>query len=146
VLAGHSYGGPVIARLAVDHPDKVGGVVMVAAALDPALEKIKIIQYVARWPLVRLVVPRMLAHCNEELIPLKSELLQLQPLLKQLSVPVAIVHGTCDKLVPFANVDFMHKTFPENTIIHQAILQGVGHFLPWNNYEEILSAVEVFYQ
>ncbi len=38
ILIGHSYGGPLIARMAMDFPELVDGLVIVAGSIDPALE------------------------------------------------------------------------------------------------------------
>jgi pimeloyl-ACP methyl ester carboxylesterase len=40
-LCGHSYGGPVVAKLAADAPNLFKTVVITAGAIDPALEKKK---------------------------------------------------------------------------------------------------------
>ena len=38
ILVGHSLGGPIIAAAAANYPDKIGGIIIVAGALDPAQE------------------------------------------------------------------------------------------------------------
>mgnify|MGYP006422752319 CR=1 FL=1 len=38
ILVGHSCGGPVALRAAVEYPDLVGGVVLVAGATDPYMQ------------------------------------------------------------------------------------------------------------
>ena len=40
VFLGHSFGGPVIARIAMDHSDLVSGLVFAAASVDPELETV----------------------------------------------------------------------------------------------------------
>jgi pimeloyl-ACP methyl ester carboxylesterase len=40
ILVGHSLGAPIIALLAAGHPDQVGGLILLAGALDPARERI----------------------------------------------------------------------------------------------------------
>jgi pimeloyl-ACP methyl ester carboxylesterase len=40
LLLGHSLGGPIVARVAADHPERVAAVVLLAASLDPAQEAI----------------------------------------------------------------------------------------------------------
>jgi len=37
VIAGYSYGGPLALQVAVDFPDRVEGLVLVASAADPEL-------------------------------------------------------------------------------------------------------------
>jgi pimeloyl-ACP methyl ester carboxylesterase len=39
ILVVHSMGGPVAARIAMDYPNEVGGLILVAPSIDPALEK-----------------------------------------------------------------------------------------------------------
>ena len=39
MLIGHSLGGPVIARMAMDYPDAYQGLIFVAASIDPEMEK-----------------------------------------------------------------------------------------------------------
>lgn len=41
ILIGHSYGGPLIARMAMDYTQNYEGLIFVAAAVDPELEKMK---------------------------------------------------------------------------------------------------------
>ena len=40
ILVGHSYGGPVIAQMAMSYPEKIAGLVFVASSVSPDLEKI----------------------------------------------------------------------------------------------------------
>ncbi len=39
ILVGHSLGGPVIARTAMDYPDLVDGLILVGGSIDPEMEK-----------------------------------------------------------------------------------------------------------
>jgi pimeloyl-ACP methyl ester carboxylesterase len=38
ILVGHSLGGPLIARMAIEHPDLIDGLIIVAGSIDPELE------------------------------------------------------------------------------------------------------------
>lgn len=132
VLVGHSLGGPIIARMAIDHPDRVAGLVIVAGSLDPSLEKINPLQYVGEaWP-IRLLLPASLRNANRELFALEDELEKLAEQLDELQVPIVIIHGTKDGLVPYSNVAFMEHHFPKGTIKEVVVLEGGNHFLPWN--------------
>ena len=53
LLVGHSFGGPVIARFAMDYPDLVGGLILIAASIDPELETVKWYQKAAEQGDVR---------------------------------------------------------------------------------------------
>jgi len=79
ILVGHSYGGPVIAQMALDYPEKVGGLIMVAPSIDPELEKTKWFQIPADWLVFSWLVPKDLRTSNREILPLKGELEKLLP-------------------------------------------------------------------
>lgn len=141
ILVGHSLGGPIVARMAADFPAHVAGLVIVAGSLNPALERIQFIQRVGdTWP-IRPLLPRMLRNTNEELLGLKPELTDLARLLPSISVPVVVVHGTKDPLVPFANVPFMEQSFTGAKPLETIVLDGQNHFLPWNSKPAIDQAI-----
>lgn len=141
ILVGHSLGGPIVARLAADHPEKISGLVILAGSLDPSLEEIHWVQYVGDMPPVSWLLPRMLRNANRELIPLQDSLLALQKVLPDVTAPVVIVHSRDDELVPFANVDYMERAFTRAAIVDVVALDGRNHFLPWNSKETVDAAI-----
>ncbi len=143
ILVGHSLGGPIVARAAIDFPDKVGGLVIVAGSLDPDLEEIHPMQYVGEWLWVRPLLPRAIRNSNQELLALEDELRLMAERLGEIKVPVAIVHGTDDNLVPFDNVAFMERTLTGAAMLEIMVLTGQNHFLPWNSKPVIDEAVAI---
>ena len=140
ILIGHSLGGPIVCRYAAEHPDAVGGLVLLGAALDPALEKTHPLQYIGRVPPISWLLPSMLRHANEELMPLEGELEELSSILGRITCPVIIVHGTDDGLVPYENVAYMERAFVGSASVEVVTLPGEGHFLPWE-HEALVRAV-----
>jgi pimeloyl-ACP methyl ester carboxylesterase len=141
VLVGHSLGGPIVAQAAVDHPDLVAALVIVAGSLDPAQEDVPFIQYVGdTWP-VSALLPRAIRNANREIIALEHQLEVLRRRLPTIKVPVTIVHGTKDSLVPFANVDFMKTHMTAAKAMDVTILEGKNHFLPWNAKDKVEGAI-----
>ncbi len=59
---GHSFGGPIIVRAALDHPELVGGLVIAAGDLDPDLEEWRWYNRLADLWLVRLAIPGAMAR------------------------------------------------------------------------------------
>jgi pimeloyl-ACP methyl ester carboxylesterase len=82
VVAGHSYGAPVAARLAMEYPDEVAGLVMVAASIDPYLERHQWYQKAAKSWFIRWALPKDLRVANEEIWPLKNELQSQDPFVE----------------------------------------------------------------
>jgi pimeloyl-ACP methyl ester carboxylesterase len=141
ILVGHSLGGPIVAQAAVDAPEAVAGLVLLAASLDPSLEQVHWLQYVGdTWP-VSAFLSRMMTNANRELMPLKGELEKLEPRLASIAAPVVIVHGTQDDLVPYANVAFMQTHLTAVTQLDVTKLEGQNHFLPWNAKNQVNAAI-----
>jgi pimeloyl-ACP methyl ester carboxylesterase len=139
VVMGHSYGGPVALQLALDYPAQVQGLLIVAGSVDPDLEETKFIQKVARWPLVRNLIPNDLYVCNEEILALKNELLKMKPRLAAITQPVTVVQGLEDDLVPPANAAFLEKQ------LVKAALQvdrypKLNHFIPFTQPQLVRNA------
>lgn len=141
VLVGHSLGGAVVSQVAADHPQRVSAVVLIAAALDPSLERLHWLQpWGNRWPLCALL-PRALRNANRELLVFEKELVRLRSRLGQISAPLAVVHGTQDSLVPHANMAYIQRQFIGVREHYTRTLDGHDHFLPWNAQREVRDAL-----
>lgn len=138
ILVGHSLGGPVIARLAIDHPDRVAGLLFLSASVDPALERLRWYNRLATWPWLARRLPPELVISNREILPLRAELEALLPGWTSIRVPVLVLHGRRDSLVPVANTAFLARMLPEARVRR---LPGAGHLLPWRRYPEVKAAV-----
>lgn len=143
ILVGHSLGGPVIVQAALDYPDKVGGIIVVAGSVDPAEEDMKWFNYAAKLPIISSIIPPALWVSNEEIMPLEGELEKMAERLHDLHVPAVIVHATDDTLVPYGNVTFMQEMFPAEMLVDSIILEERNHFLPWNSEAEVRQAIEM---
>jgi pimeloyl-ACP methyl ester carboxylesterase len=141
VLLGHSLGGPVVARVAADEPQRIAAIVLLAASLDPALEDIHPMQHVGAWAPVRALLPRAIRNANSELMALKPELEALAAMLPKITAKVIIVHGTADDLVPVANVPFMQARLTGARCVKTVLLDGANHFLPWNSQAQVRQAI-----
>lgn len=78
---GRSLGGPVTVRLAMDYPDEVSGLILVAPSIDPDLEKKEWYRPPGNAFPFRQWLPVELDVSNQEIMPLKGELQQMLPLL-----------------------------------------------------------------
>jgi pimeloyl-ACP methyl ester carboxylesterase len=141
VLLGHSLGGAVAACTAARHGRRVHALVLLAAALDPALEQVHPLQRLGRLAGVRALLPRAIRNANDELLALQRELSTLAPQLALVRCPVFIVHGTHDRLVPVANVRYLHQRLDGAAAVVTELLRGRDHFLPWNAAHEVRRVV-----
>jgi pimeloyl-ACP methyl ester carboxylesterase len=135
VVVGHSLGGPIAVRLAVDRPDLVASLLLVAPSIDPALEKRRWYNVAGSWKLVQAMLPLDWITSNRELWPLKQELVALEPRWPELAVAVVVVQGEDDKLVPAANAGYAEKVLPGRVDVHRHA--RMGHFLLWEKPETV---------
>lgn len=142
ILVGHSYGGPVAVRTAIDFPDLIGGLILVAGAVSPALEETKWYQRVANWSWLRWLVPRDLDVCNQEILALKGCLEAMTSEWAKVRVHVYLLHGEKDPLVPVENVRFAKEHLTQAKSVEEKIVPGMNHFVPWEHPELILAAVD----
>ncbi len=131
ILVGHSYGGPVIAKFAMDYPKHTQGVIFVAASVDPKLEETKWFQVPVHYKVFSWILPDMLYSSNEEIIALKNELKLMENDWDKIQIPVSIIQGTEDRLVPYENAEYL-KTKLSNAVV-QIIVKDINHFIPWEH-------------
>jgi pimeloyl-ACP methyl ester carboxylesterase len=136
VVVGHSLGGPIAARLAADRPELVAGLVLVAPSIDPALERWRWYNVAASWRVVQWLLPVDWVTSNRELAPLAAELERLRPLWSRIEVPVVVVQGGRDELVPAANADFAERVLPADRLEVRRHSED-GHFILWQRPETV---------
>lgn len=141
VLVGHSLGGPVIARFAMDYPEKTAGLVMVAASIDPGLEEHPWWQGAVDAPPLRWLTPKSLWTSNREIKLLEAELRQILPRWADIRCPVTMVHAKDDRLVPFANVAFAKRMLVNCPTYREVILEKGDHFILWSRQEMVRNAM-----
>jgi pimeloyl-ACP methyl ester carboxylesterase len=140
IIVGHSLGGPVAVRLAMDYPDAVGGLLLLAPSIDPALEAQEWYRYVGNVFPFRQMLPTEFDVSNQEIMPLKGELQAMLPLWVRIRVPVTVLQGYKDGLVPPGNADFARRMLTQAPTTIQ-MLPGMNHFIPWNRQEQVRSAI-----
>lgn len=141
ILVGHSLGGPVIAKLAVDHPDWYSRIVILSGSIDPKAENPEKWRKVIKAVPIRYLIPGALRPSNDELWWLKQDLIDLEPELKKITCDVTIIHGIKDVLVPYSNVAFMTKSFINAKSLDTIIIEKADHFIPWSHYEIVRDAL-----
>ena len=136
-LVGHSLGGPMIVQLAADNPNTIAGLVILAGAIDVALEKPEKWRHVIMQFPLKYLIPGSLRPSNKELWYLKTDLIKLKPRFKEIVCPVYILHGDKDPLVDYGNLAFGAKAFVNSSKIDTLTIQGANHFIPWMHYDII---------
>ncbi|MEO8474708.1 MAG: alpha/beta hydrolase [Chryseolinea sp.] len=141
ILIGHSLGGPLIARMAMDYPELVDGLIIVAGSIDPELEPNETwFRAPLATPFLSWLLPRSFRASNEEIYHLKPELEKMIPLWADIRCPVIVIQGKKDSLVPADNAEFARKMLV-SAPVEVVYKSNMDHFVPWSNPELIHDAI-----
>jgi pimeloyl-ACP methyl ester carboxylesterase len=141
ILVGHSLGGPLIAKMAMEYPELVDGLIIVAGSIDPDLEPNETwFRAPLATPFLSWILPRAFRSSNEEIYQLKPELQDMIPYWKNITCPVIVIQGKVDELVAYENVDFAKKMLI-NAPVEYVIKDDMNHFVPWSDPQLITDAV-----
>lgn len=140
ILIGHSLGGPVVARMAMDYPSDFLGTIMVAPSIDPELEEDEWYRKVINSKIGSFFTPKEFVVSNDEIMSLKSELEAMVPLWEQIKIPTIVIQGTEDSLVPKENAAFAQEMLPDS-LLSVIMLEGANHFIPWSHPGVITKAI-----
>ena len=141
MVVGHSYGGPVAVRLAMDYPGKVTDVIILAGAVDPGQERTMWYQYPADWWPFTWVLPGALVVANREIRALKGELTAMLPRWREVTQRVSILQGDQDDLVPPENADFAEQHLTRAASVQVIRIPKMNHFIPWIKYELVKAEI-----
>ncbi|HLZ86831.1 MAG TPA: alpha/beta hydrolase [Puia sp.] len=141
IVVGVSYGSPIACRLAMDYPELVDGLVLVAPPLGPGREKIFWFTYPVENPLIHWVVPRMLQTANQEKIHHKEELTKMLPLWERIHVPVIYLQGDKDGLVDTSNAGFAREHMTNAPSLDIRMIPGRGHLIAFAEKDRIEKAI-----
>lgn len=140
ILVGHSLGGPVIARVAMDYPELVDNLIIVAGSIDPDLEPYEWYRAPLATPFLRWMLPRSMRASNDEIYYLKPELQEMLPLWSKIKAPTIVIQGGNDNLVAPGNAEFA-KRMITNAPVELVIDEKMNHFVPWTHPHLIRDAI-----
>jgi len=138
-LAGHSYGAPVLVQAAIRKPGSTAGISLIAGSVSPELEPKN--SSWRKWldlPLIRDLLPISMRVSNEELMSLRQDLILFEDDWDRLTMPVSIIHGTKDVLVPFENLHYAEEKLTKADTVITRIFEGESHFILWTHKQQIV--------
>ena len=141
VVVGVSYGSPIASRLAMDYPELVDGLILVAPPLGPGREEYFWFTYLVESPLVNWVVPPMLKSANREKVHHREELTKMLPLWGHIHAPVIYLQGMNDSLVSTSNADFAKSHLTNVASLDIRMIPGRGHLIAFNEKDRICAAI-----
>ncbi len=136
-LIGHSLGGPIVVKLAQDHPEAYASLTILAGSISPYEEpKEKWRSIFVHNPL-QYLIPGALRTCNTEIYYYKKDLFMMDTAYSKLKMPVTFIHGDKDPLVTVKNVDYGKAKFTNSKNLQVIIIPGANHFIPWEHFDII---------
>ncbi|HFS67835.1 MAG TPA: alpha/beta fold hydrolase [Flavobacteriia bacterium] len=139
ILVGWSYGGPIIAKMAIENPN-YQHLVLLAPAVSPNDEKYFWIGNFAKWKTTKWLVPTPFVVAEAEKLSHQKELEKLEKEWQKLKTPITYFHGDKDMLVPYENLSYL-KLKIDTTILKTITLKGKNHFIPFTEFDKIKKAL-----
>jgi pimeloyl-ACP methyl ester carboxylesterase len=147
LLIGHSLGASIAPKVALLEPDRVSGLLLLAGSLSPKLGKARWYNLAASMLLIKWLLPANLKYSNDEIMVLKAELetLESELAITQLQTDVVVMQGLKDKLVSPDNAAYVKREWAKTfTKLRTIELPNAGHFLPWQQSDLVIDAIESF--
>jgi pimeloyl-ACP methyl ester carboxylesterase len=142
ILIGHSLGGPMIARMAMDYPELIDNLIIVAGSIAPDLEpNEKWFRIPMDFMPISILIPASFRASNHEILYLKPELEKMLPLWKNIRQSVIVIQGGKDFLVNPKNADFAEKMLVNAKSLKIVRIDTMNHFIPWSHPQLIKKAI-----
>lgn len=139
VLMGHSYGAPIAVIMGAIQPDKIEKVIGVSGQYDPDNEITFKISYLFKAKFFRYLMPRVLWVSNVEKLTHPAAQREIVPLYSQVQVPVLLIHGDADSLVPYENSPYLKQFLGEQGEL--ITLPGYDHPLQMQTPDYLVDVV-----
>lgn len=137
ILVGHSYGGPIVGRYAMDYPNRASAIMMLAPVIDPDSEKIFWYAHFAKWRAIRWMLSRAWQVSGNEKFAHLSELQKMAAGWSRIDIPVVHIHGKRDRqLAPYGHVAFSEKCIRPD-VLKLLVLEKSGHLIPFMDYDVV---------
>lgn len=117
-LVGRSFGAPVAAALAAIRPKQVKGLVLVAPAANPDLEKFWWFSPILHYSPIRLLFPKAIRRASNEKYRHPKALKEMEELWARVQCKTQILQGGKDAIV-----------LPQNACYVDSMLVGAPHLL-----------------
>jgi len=149
LVVGHSLGASLAPQIALESPEAVDGLLLLAGSLNPTLGSPRWYNYAAKTWLVSKMVGPVMTDSNREIMKLHRQLNIMTTEIEKTKLPanVIVIQGLKDKLVSPKNPQYVVKEWQDNFDSVEIIeLPEAGHFLPWQEKGAVVQALHTLAQ
>lgn len=136
LLVGHSYGGPIVGKMALNSPEKIIGLLLLAPVNEPKSEPRYKISYLAIYPPIKWLIPGVVYTAAIEKLAHPKEIEKFSPHWQEITCKTIQMHGDKDFLAPPSNMGYTQKRIPAQ-YFELIRLPEENHFLPWTQFSRI---------
>lgn len=144
ILIGHSLGGPIVCKMAMDAPDNTQGLLLVAGSVSPELEPNEPWRKPLSSKPLRWLLPKSFRVSNDEILAAKSELIKMEDDWHKIVCQVTIIQGDKDKLVPPGNAEYARQKLQNAKQVKVMLLENENHFIPFTKPELLTNELLAF--
>ena len=141
IVYGSSYGGTVAARIAMDYPELVDGLVLQSASVEPGREKTFWISYPTTHWALRWLVPPAFDVANAEKLSHHLQLEKMRTGWRRILAPTIILHGTADDLIYPSNAYYACDQLVNSKAVEMIMVKGKAHDLLWTAPELLVKSL-----
>lgn len=144
LVMGHSYGATIVTKMLMEYSEKFLWGIIVSWAVDPDHEIIFGISYWVQYSGIKHLMGPMLWVANDEKL---SHVEQLEKNLQNrswITVPVHIIHGDKDSLVPYENAEHMIENIKQELVTVKTI-PGADHPLQYSHAGILSEELSMFH-
>lgn len=141
ILHGSSYGGTVAARIAMDYPELVDGLLLQSASVAPGEEKTYDASYVTNHWSLRWLLPGSFKVANDEKLSHREQLEAMAPLWDRITAHTIILHGDADGLIYPVNGLYARAHLTHAASVEFHMEPGRGHDLLWTRPTLLVSSL-----
>ncbi len=142
ILHGSSYGGTVAARIAMDFPKLVDGILLQSASMAPGKEKTYDFSHITETWLLRWLLPGSIHVANVEKLTHQMQLDSMSNLWDRIRAASIILHGDSDGLIYPENAFFAKERMANASFLDVQLLEGRRHDLLWTKRELLEKSLE----
>ncbi len=137
ILLGHSLGASITPKVAMEYPELVDGLLLLAGTLSPEFAHPRWYNRLASTWLAQPVLGSRMQKANDEVFSLHEEIEIMAPQWSNVQAKVMVVQGEKDRLVNPKNIDFAEQVIP----IQQAIILRLpddGHLFVFHKIDQVV--------